>query len=164
MTDLDQVSWDGPDDPENPKNWSFKRKWAATIVVSSFTFISPVSSSMVAPALSSIAAEFHITNEVESQLVLSIFVSNSMPVLQFQTDNGIGLSICHWALIPRPSIRDIRTCTRFAACKLGISNFQHCVRGQQEQGRNDCIPFPLRTGRQCTLSGMFTSGIKSELV
>ena len=74
MADTHQVSWDGPDDPENPKNWSFKRKWAATIVVSSFTFISPVSSSMVAPALSTIASEFHITNEVESQLVLSIFV------------------------------------------------------------------------------------------
>lgn len=74
MADTNQVSWDGPDDPENPKNWSFKRKWAATIVVSSFTFISPVSSSMVAPALSTIASEFHITNEVESQLVLSIFV------------------------------------------------------------------------------------------
>lgn len=75
MADTYQVSWNGPEDPENPKNWSFKRKWAATIVVSSFTFISPVSSSMVAPALSTIAAEFHITNEVESQLVLSIFVS-----------------------------------------------------------------------------------------
>ena len=75
MADTNQVSWEGPDDPENPKNWSFKRKWAATIVVSSFTFISPVSSSMVAPALSTIAAEFGITNEVESQLVLSIFVS-----------------------------------------------------------------------------------------
>ena len=74
MADTNQVSWDGPDDPENPKNWSFKRKWAATIVVSSFTFISPVSSSMVAPALSTIASEFHITNEVESQLVLSVFV------------------------------------------------------------------------------------------
>ena len=74
MTDINKVSWEGPDDPENPKNWSFKRKWAATIVVSSFTFISPVSSSMVAPALSTIAAEFGITNEVESQLVLSIFV------------------------------------------------------------------------------------------
>ncbi|KAK0510101.1 hypothetical protein JMJ35_007495 [Cladonia borealis] len=72
--DPNLVSWDGPEDPENPKNWSFKRKWAATIVVSSFTFISPVSSSMVAPALSTIAAEFGITNEVESQLVLSIFV------------------------------------------------------------------------------------------
>ena len=75
MADTNQVSWDGPEDPENPKNWSFKRKWAATIVISSFTFISPVSSSMVAPALSTIAAEFGITNEVESQLVLSIFVS-----------------------------------------------------------------------------------------
>ena len=75
MADTNQVSWDGPEDPENPKNWSFKRKWAATIVVSSFTFISPVSSSMVAPALSTIAAEFNITNQVESQLVLSVFVS-----------------------------------------------------------------------------------------
>ena len=75
MANINKVSWEGPDDPENPKNWSFKRKWAATIVVSSFTFISPVSSSMVAPALSTIAAEFGITNEVESQLVLSIFVS-----------------------------------------------------------------------------------------
>ena len=72
--DPNLVSWDGPDDPANPKNWSFKMKWAATIVVSSFTFISPVSSSMVAPALGTIAFEFGITNKVESQLVLSIFV------------------------------------------------------------------------------------------
>lgn len=69
-----QVSWDGPDDPENPKNWSLGLKWAATAIVSSFTFISPVSSSIVAPALTSIAADFHIRSEVESQLVLSIFV------------------------------------------------------------------------------------------
>ena len=30
--DPNLVSWDGPDDPENPKNWSTKRKWAATFV------------------------------------------------------------------------------------------------------------------------------------
>ena len=74
IEDPNLVSWDGPDDPKNPKNWSFKMKWAATIIVSCFTFISPVSSSMVAPALSTIAQDFGITNEVESQLVLSIFV------------------------------------------------------------------------------------------
>ncbi|OQD73704.1 hypothetical protein PENDEC_c014G02379 [Penicillium decumbens] len=68
------VDWDGPDDPENPKNWPNKKKWAATVTVSLFTFISPVSSSMVAPALSSIATELHITSEVLSQLTLSIFV------------------------------------------------------------------------------------------
>ena len=43
-----QVSWEGPDGPENPKDWSLGMKWAATAVVSSFTFISPVSSSTVA--------------------------------------------------------------------------------------------------------------------
>ncbi len=68
------MTWNGADDPENPKNWTMKKKWAATLVVSSFTFISPVSSSMVAPALTSIAKEFNITNEVEIQLTLSIFV------------------------------------------------------------------------------------------
>ncbi|KAL8722560.1 MAG: hypothetical protein Q9225_000955 [Loekoesia sp. 1 TL-2023] len=73
-TDPNLVTWDGPDDPENPKNWSTKRRWAATIVVSSFTFISPVSSSMVAPAIPTIAKDLNITNHVESQMVLSIFV------------------------------------------------------------------------------------------
>lgn len=68
------VNWNGPDDPENPKNWPNKKKWAATVTVSLFTFISPVSSSMVAPALSSIAADFNITDQVLSQLTLSIFV------------------------------------------------------------------------------------------
>ncbi|PWY83416.1 MFS multidrug transporter [Aspergillus heteromorphus CBS 117.55] len=68
------VTWNGPDDPENPKNWSMKKKWAAVVTVSSFTFISPVSSSMVAPALSAISADFHITDEVISQLTLSVFV------------------------------------------------------------------------------------------
>lgn len=59
---------------ENPKNWSRKQKWAATVVVSSFNFISPVSSSMVAPAISAISKEFGIVNEVEQQLVLSVFI------------------------------------------------------------------------------------------
>ncbi|KAI9733423.1 MAG: hypothetical protein M1834_003507 [Cirrosporium novae-zelandiae] len=68
------ITWDGPDDPASPKNWSFKQKWAATFVVSSFTFISPVSSSMVAPALTSLAQDLNITSEVEVQLTLSIFV------------------------------------------------------------------------------------------
>jgi hypothetical protein len=30
--DPDLVNWDGPDDPENPKNWGWRRKWAATFI------------------------------------------------------------------------------------------------------------------------------------
>ena len=26
------VTWDGPNDPENPQNWSSRRKWAITIL------------------------------------------------------------------------------------------------------------------------------------
>ena len=68
------ISWSGSDDPENPKNWGRKQKWAATLVVSSFTFISPVSSAIVAPAIGAISKELHITNGSEQSLVLSIFV------------------------------------------------------------------------------------------
>jgi hypothetical protein len=68
------VTWDSADDPANPKNWSIKRKWAATLIVSCFTLVSPISSSMISPALASISKDFNITNEVEAQLTLSIFV------------------------------------------------------------------------------------------
>jgi hypothetical protein len=69
-----QITWDGPDDPGNPKNWTIKKKWAIVVTVSLFTFISPVSSSMVAPALTTMSKDLNITDAVESQLTLSIFV------------------------------------------------------------------------------------------
>ncbi|GAM39746.1 membrane transporter [Talaromyces pinophilus] len=68
------VTWKGPDDPEDPKNWSMRRRWAAVFVVSCYTFLSPVSSSMVAPGLTAIAKDLNITNEVELEMTLSIFV------------------------------------------------------------------------------------------
>ncbi|PTU18842.1 hypothetical protein P175DRAFT_0511289 [Aspergillus ochraceoroseus IBT 24754] len=71
---LDDVTWTSPHDPENPKNWPMRKKWVTVIMVSSFTFISPVTSSMVAPALAALAADLHITSSVISQLTLSIFV------------------------------------------------------------------------------------------
>jgi hypothetical protein len=32
LRDPNLVTWEGPDDIENPKNWAFSRKWAATII------------------------------------------------------------------------------------------------------------------------------------
>ncbi|KAB8228158.1 putative phenol monooxygenase [Aspergillus alliaceus] len=71
---LEDVSWNGPDDPDNPKNWPTRKKWGAVLIVSCFTFISPVMSSMVAPALQTMKSDFNIQDEVVSQLMLSIFV------------------------------------------------------------------------------------------
>ena len=68
------VGWDGPADKNDPKNWTKRRKWAAVFVVSSFTFISPVSSSMVAPALPILGKELNIKTDFARAMVLSIFV------------------------------------------------------------------------------------------
>ncbi|KAI7783945.1 major facilitator superfamily transporter [Diaporthe eres] len=73
LADPNLVTWN-TEDPENPKTWETGQKWAAVFVVSTFTLISPVSSTMTAPALGSIASELNITNEFEKQLSLSIFV------------------------------------------------------------------------------------------
>ncbi|KAK1511439.1 major facilitator superfamily transporter [Colletotrichum abscissum] len=68
------VTWDGPEDSENPKNWNRRQKWTTSLIISSFAFLSPLSSSIAAPALGPISHDLHITNEVERQLVLSIFL------------------------------------------------------------------------------------------
>ncbi|KAI0101659.1 major facilitator superfamily domain-containing protein [Nemania sp. FL0031] len=72
--DPNLVTWTGPDDPQNPKNWTFSKKWAAVFTVSLFTLISPISSSLVAPALEKIGDELNITQDFERNLTLSIFV------------------------------------------------------------------------------------------
>ena len=46
----------------------------ATFVVSAFALMSTISTSMVAPCLAKISEDFGVTNEVESELMLSLFV------------------------------------------------------------------------------------------
>lgn len=72
--DPDLVTWESKDDPRNPLNWTRRKKWVSTILVSSFTFISPVASTMVAPALPDIAEQFNISSDIEQALVMSIFL------------------------------------------------------------------------------------------
>jgi hypothetical protein len=40
------VEFDGPDDPENPKNWSTRRKWAVTGGMGGMTFVVTFASSV----------------------------------------------------------------------------------------------------------------------
>ena len=55
-------------------SWPYRQKWAATIVVSSFTFISPVSSSMIAPAAVQVAEQLNITSNALVAMTTSIFI------------------------------------------------------------------------------------------
>jgi multidrug resistance protein len=67
------VSW-AEDDSGDPQNWSFRKKWAATLVVSAIAFISPASSSIVAPAAASIGRDLNITAEFELQIIVSVYI------------------------------------------------------------------------------------------
>ena len=74
VEDPNLVDWDGDDDPANPQNWKRRRKWAAIALVSAFTFMSPVASSILAPSLQSIGEDLNIESDSEKSLCLSIFV------------------------------------------------------------------------------------------
>lgn len=55
-------------------SWPYRQKWAATVVVSSFTLIGYASTSMIAPAASQVAEQFGITSSVLVAMTTSIFV------------------------------------------------------------------------------------------
>lgn len=82
-------------DPVNARNWSFSRKWTAVGVVSwtilemvacltpelcwecqvsFYTFCPPLASSMMAPGLPEVAAQYNITNPTLIALTLSIYL------------------------------------------------------------------------------------------
>lgn len=83
--DLDKgiVGWDGQDDPRNPMNFTRARKWSLLGLVSLITFISPLASSMFAPAAGIMAADFGVSEEVLISFSVSVFLL------------GYAVSFCH---------------------------------------------------------------------
>ncbi|TVY78285.1 MFS transporter prlG [Lachnellula suecica] len=75
-SDLDNgiVGWESQDDPEMPLNFPDSRKWLLLGLISGISFISPLASSMFAPGVSFMDAEFHNTSAILSGLAVSVFV------------------------------------------------------------------------------------------
>ena len=67
------VRFSEPHDIANPKDWPTSRKWAVTGVLGVTGFTRIMVSTMMAPALSTIAAEF-IMNRVEANMALSVYL------------------------------------------------------------------------------------------
>ncbi|KAJ7228182.1 major facilitator superfamily domain-containing protein [Mycena pura] len=65
---------DWKDAPENPRNWSFGKKWNSAGVVSFYTFVPPLSSIIMAPGLQEIAIMYSIASETVVAMTLSIFL------------------------------------------------------------------------------------------
>lgn len=67
------VSFSEPTDPDNPKNWPTLRKWAVTGVLSATGLNRIMVSTIMAPALTSIAADLHMNSE-ESVMAMSVYL------------------------------------------------------------------------------------------
>ncbi|WPH01414.1 Hypothetical protein R9X50_00425900 [Acrodontium crateriforme] len=65
--------WDGPDDPENPNNWSMGKKAFHVGAVASLCFVVTAGSSMITPATKDIEDQFHVSRTA-AILSLSLFV------------------------------------------------------------------------------------------
>lgn len=63
-TDPNLVDWDGPEDPENPQNFSQLRKWVITVTMSSMTMWITFASSVFSTATMVTAKEFGVSTEV----------------------------------------------------------------------------------------------------
>lgn len=85
VTDLDKgiVGWDSQDDPANPQNFAESRKWGLLALMSSMTLVSPLASSMFAPALKYVAEDFKVTNETLLSFSVTIYLL------------GYTVSLCH---------------------------------------------------------------------
>ncbi|KAI8947767.1 major facilitator superfamily domain-containing protein [Xylaria longipes] len=76
LSDLDRgvVGWEGPDDPAMPLNFDQRRKWILVTCLSLITLFSPLSSSILAPAINAVSADFHTTDTTKASLPVSIFL------------------------------------------------------------------------------------------
>ncbi|KAK1983780.1 major facilitator superfamily transporter [Colletotrichum cereale] len=74
VQDPNMIDWDGPDDPENPMNWSMKLKWANVAIISTLTLHTALGSAMFAPGIPKIMAEFGETSATSATFVVSIYI------------------------------------------------------------------------------------------
>src|SRR5260370_4955901 len=74
-------------------SWSFGKKWRAILIVSAFTFISPVSSSMIAPASGQVAEHFDIHSTVLIAMTVSAFFLGYGGNLSFSPQTALTQSL-----------------------------------------------------------------------
>ena len=62
--DPNLVTFDGPDDPKNPQNFSKGKKWMITLLLSLMTLTITFSSSVFSTAILVVSKEYHVGPEV----------------------------------------------------------------------------------------------------
>ncbi|KAF4630526.1 hypothetical protein G7Y89_g7614 [Cudoniella acicularis] len=73
VQDPNFVGYDGPNDRENPKNWSLVYKWSLMAILCALSVTTNLTILVCAPAIPSILKEFNSSSELYSSLIVSIW-------------------------------------------------------------------------------------------
>ncbi|KAJ7249746.1 major facilitator superfamily domain-containing protein [Mycena haematopus] len=73
LSDPEEINWDGPNDQENPQNWSDRRKWLITLTCILMTVNVTFSSSAPTSATGAILEAFDVSAEI-SYLITTTFL------------------------------------------------------------------------------------------
>ncbi|CAH0044341.1 unnamed protein product [Clonostachys solani] len=68
------IDWDGPEDPQNPMNWSSAKKITNIGTISVLAFLSPLGSTITSPMSSDIMSTFGITNTTIEAFITSVYL------------------------------------------------------------------------------------------
>ncbi|KAK9466562.1 major facilitator superfamily domain-containing protein [Lipomyces arxii] len=100
-TDFIELEWDGPDDPENPKNWSYLKRWYTTFVVAWMCLVVTFGSSIYVSGALELAAEFHV-GDVVGFLGLSLYLVGLAcgPTIAAPISETVGRNPVYYISIP----------------------------------------------------------------
>ncbi|GME45012.1 Benomyl methotrexate resistance protein [Neofusicoccum parvum] len=95
------LDWDGPDDPDNPHNWSYLKRGCITLAVGLIGFTVTLGSSVYTPALSEVVQKFNISTTV-ALLGLSLYTIGLGfgPVLAAPISEIFGRNVVYRTSIP----------------------------------------------------------------
>lgn len=107
QTDPNLVVWTGPDDPENPQNFSAPFKWTITMLLSSLTIWITFATSVFSTATVVTAEVYGVSTEVTTLATsLPLFVSFLFTrTVEQQNLTWSSLGICHRSTGLGPSVR-----------------------------------------------------------
>lgn len=77
------VEWDGPNDLDNPHNWSPRYKWFVSFVLVLLPLIVNIGSSIMSGTLTSLEKEFHIGSEVAILTTTTMFLIVICPLVLY---------------------------------------------------------------------------------
>lgn len=93
--------WDGPDDPGNAQNWSYKKKVYHSFVPASIAFVCTLASSIITPGHDSLMADLGVSSEVALfPYVFYVLGLAAGPMIAAPTSETLGRRAVYLIAIP----------------------------------------------------------------